>query len=82
MDYTTILAVGILLVAVFGLGPSRIPQLASAIGKAKRSFENASKGIDEVEINEPPLIRTAHDLGIQTKGKTKEQIASEIAEKT
>lgn len=82
MDYTTILAVGVLLVALFGLGPSKIPQLASALGKAKRTFENASRGIEEVEIKEPPLVRTAHDLGIETKGKTKEQIADEIVRKT
>jgi sec-independent protein translocase protein TatA len=62
-------------------GPNKIPELAKSLGKARRTFENASRGIEEVEIPESPLIRTAHELGIDTKGKTKAEIINEISEK-
>ena len=70
-------------------GPQKLPQLARAIGEAKREFERASKGIyeepkpksKEVEVDEK-IIELAKSLGISTEGKTREQILKEIMEKT
>ena len=69
-------------------GPKKLPELARAIGEARREFETASK-----EVTGPPpttetkpssddlLIETAKKLGISTEGKTKEQISQEIVKK-
>ncbi|RLG76060.1 MAG: twin-arginine translocase TatA/TatE family subunit [Thermoprotei archaeon] len=70
-------------------GPQKLPQLARAIGQAKREFEKASKGIEEelkpkdkeVAVDEK-IIDLAKSLGISTEGKTREQILKEIMEKT
>ncbi len=68
-------------------GPQKLPQLARAIGEAKREFEKASKGIIEepqtkAEEVDEKIIELAKSLGIETEGKTKEQILQEIMEKT
>ena len=70
-------------------GPQKLPQLARAIGQAKREFEKASKGIEEelkpkdkeVAVDEK-IIDLAKSLGISTEGKTREQILKEIMAKT
>ena len=70
-------------------GPQKLPQLARALGEAKREFERASKGIyeepkpksKEAEVDEK-IIELAKSLGISTEGKTREQILKEIMEKT
>ena len=76
-------------IAIFLIwGPSKIPELARALGRAKGEFSKASNE-SEIEQNEPKpkeevekpdddLILTAQALGISTKGKTKSQIAKEI----
>ncbi len=68
-------------------GPQKLPQLARAIGEAKREFEKASKGIIEepqgkTEEVDEKIIELAKSLGIETEGKTREQILQEIMEKT
>jgi sec-independent protein translocase protein TatA len=80
----------ILIVAVVVLlfGASRIPQLARSLGQARKEFEKGSKG-DTVESppnqvatspsSDDPLVVAAQKEGIDTKGKTKEQIASELS---
>lgn len=82
-----IVVVGIIAVLILW-GPKKLPELARAIGEAKKEFEKASK-----EVTNPPsaektkpssddlLIETAKKLGISTEGKTREQIAEEIVEK-
>ncbi len=72
-------------------GPKKLPELARAIGEAKKTFEKASKEVEETtkslsQIETEPssddlLIETAQMLGISTEGKTKEQISQEIVEK-
>lgn len=70
-------------------GPQKLPQLAKALGQAKREFEKASKGLEEElkpksreeEVDEK-IIDLAKSLGISTEGKTREQILKEIMEKT
>ncbi|MHA1710791.1 MAG: twin-arginine translocase TatA/TatE family subunit [Candidatus Freyarchaeota archaeon] len=78
-------------------GPKKLPEIARAIGEAKREFQRASKELQEIPrevVNPEPsyvtvtrpssddvLITTAKKLGISTEGKTKEQISQEIVEK-
>ncbi|MDA4111085.1 MAG: twin-arginine translocase TatA/TatE family subunit [Thaumarchaeota archaeon] len=85
--------VWILIIAavVFLFGASRIPQFARSLGQARREFEKGSKG--EPAGNQPasstsvasapspddPLVVAAQKEGIDTQGKTKEQIASELS---
>ncbi len=77
--------VGIIAVLIFLWGPSKIPELARALGRAKKEFEEASKEFTSAQT--PPktgdqiLIETARQLGISTEGKTREQIAQEIINK-
>lgn len=91
VGYEWLIVVGILLV-VFLWGPQKLPELAKSIGLAKKEFEKAAK---EVSTPTPgsttaateqtptdPLIVAAKSLGISTEGKTKEEIAKAIADKS
>ena len=84
----------ILAVVVLIFGASRIPQLARSLGQARREFEKGSKEEDtspatkSASVAAPPspppapddpLVVAAQREGIDTKGKTKEQIASELS---
>ena len=92
MGYDVLIVLGILLV-VFLWGPQKLPELAKSIGLAKKEFDKAVKegSASQVTASNPPataesatdpLIVAARSLGISTEGKTKEQIAKEIANKT
>lgn len=71
----------IALIVVFMFGASKIPQLARSLGQARREFDNASKGITSTNssMESDPLILAAQKEGIDTTGKTREQIASDLA---
>ena len=76
------------LVVILLWGPSKIPELARGIGKAKSEFEKASRGY----LHEKPktkkeaaqssdddtVILIAKGLGIATEGKTRQEISQEI----
>ena len=86
--YEWLIVVGILLV-VFLWGPQKLPELARSIGLARKEFDKAAKEVASptVATSSPesptdPLIVAAKSLGISTEGKTKEQIAKEIADKS
>jgi sec-independent protein translocase protein TatA len=84
----------VILIAIIVLilwGPSKIPELARALGKAKAEFEKASKEYLRELEEQPKTLKTktsisddeiiilmAKALGISTEGKTKEEIISEI----
>ena len=87
--------IGVIVVAIFLWGPQKIPQLAKAIGSAKREFDNATNEFQSAvnsTISAPKtasipngdqiLLDTASQLGINTAGKTREQISQEIVAKT
>jgi sec-independent protein translocase protein TatA len=80
-----------IIVIVFLWGPQKLPEMARSLGQAKREFEKAAREASTV-VNTPPssnevmpqdpLIVAAKSLGIQTEGRTKEEIAKEIASRT
>lgn len=87
IGYEWLVVVAILLV-VFLWGPKKLPELARSIGLAKKEFEKTGKEVSLATnsattptMNPPqdPLHAAAKSLGIGTEGKTKEQIAKEIA---
>ena len=68
-------------------GPSKLPELARALGRAKGEFEKASREFRNPSStltkkgersSDDVLIETAEKLGINTEGKTNEQISKEI----
>ena len=83
--------IGVVAIVIIMWGPSKIPELAKALGKAKGEFDKASKEFQEtasttantpkIRSNDEILLETAQNLGIATDGKTREQISAEIAEK-
>ncbi|MEN3048381.1 MAG: twin-arginine translocase TatA/TatE family subunit [Candidatus Caldarchaeales archaeon] len=89
MEWVIVLAV----IAILLLwGPEKIPKIARAIGQARREYERASREITEEirsavseaqptpsRAQQPDVIAIARSLGIETEGKTREQIADEIA---
>jgi len=68
-------------------GPQKIPELARSLGRARGEFEQASKEYSETSVKktktsgDDALLETAKKLGINTEGKTKEEISQEILEK-
>jgi sec-independent protein translocase protein TatA len=68
-------------------GPSKIPELAKSIGRARKEFDDASRGVMQ-PMSTPTaspststpdsLVDTAQKLGINTEGKTRQEISDEI----
>jgi sec-independent protein translocase protein TatA len=93
IGYEWLILVAVILI-IFLWGPQKLPELARSIGLAKKEFDKAAKEISNPttstsppssEAPSPstdPLIVAARSLGISTEGKTKEQIAKEIAQKS
>lgn len=109
-----------ILIVLFLWGPSKLPEMARAIGQAKREFDKAAKEVtslvDVKSITNPitnpitdsinktitsqptstpeisqqattqppqdPVIIAAKSLGINTLGKTKQELATEITNLT
>jgi sec-independent protein translocase protein TatA len=90
MGYEWLVVIAVIAI-IFLWGPSKLPELARSIGLARKEFEKASKEItapttsttteSSSSSSSDSLIIAAKELGISTEGKTKEEIAKEIAEK-
>lgn len=91
-DPVQLIIIGVIVVAIFLWGPQKIPELARALGKARKEFEEGSKELESVAVggahspsslksSDQILIETARALGISTEGKTREQISQEIIDK-
>ena len=83
-DPTQLIVILGVLVVILIWGPSKIPELARAVGRARKEFDDASKGIVQPSSNpsqliaSDPLLETARKLGITTQGKTRDQISDDI----
>lgn len=85
----------IILVVIFLVwGPSKIPELARSLGKAKKEFQKAMKEAEEikdqalstVDVQElkkdvDALIDMAKKLGIPTEGRTRTEIYNDVMAK-
>jgi sec-independent protein translocase protein TatA len=87
MGYEWLVVIAVIAI-IFLWGPSKLPELARSIGLARKEFEKASKEITSPTTStttetssSDALITAAKEIGISTEGKTKEEIAKEIAEK-
>ena len=76
-----------IVVIIFLFGYKKIPELARSLGRAKGEFDKGKREIRrELKAGEPEaptlketdLIRAAKDLGIETKGKTEDDLRKEI----
>ncbi len=79
--FQILLVLGVIAVILLW-GPQKIPELARSLGKARKTFDDASRGIEEVDLSKvhDPVINAAHAAGLDTKGKTKQQVESELRE--
>jgi sec-independent protein translocase protein TatA len=78
----------IFVVLLFIFGPKKLPQLAKDLGKAWQEFKAASSGITEAVVSpttlksegteRKALVNIAEKMGIDTKGKTIEQVINDI----
>ena len=86
MEWIIILVV----VVVLLFGAKKLPDLARSIGRARGEFERGKIDIDKElaqeksAVAEPvdelqKLIKAARELGLDTVGKTKEQLKAEIS---
>ena len=86
LDVLEIAIIGAIIVVVIVLGPKKIPELARALGMAKKEFtDGASSGsgaTTTTQGGEDDLITAAKKLGISTEGKTRDEISAEIVRKT
>ncbi len=83
-DPTQLLVILGVIVVILIWGPSKIPELARAVGRARKELDDASRGITQPvstpseQMASDSLVDTAQKLGISTQGKTREQISDEI----
>ncbi len=90
MDPLELVIIGIIIVVVVVMGPKRIPELARALGSAKKEFNAGAQATPaagtSASVGSPmggdDLMVAAQRLGISTEGKTREQISAEIVRKT
>ena len=79
----------ILFAVVLLFGAKKIPEIARAFGRAKGEFERGKKDIDKEikdmnefsenqETDRTKLLKAAEALGIDTSGKSDEQVRNEI----
>lgn len=87
--------IGVIVIVIFLWGPQKIPDLAKALGRARREFDQASKEFNSAASGtlsstgpvaadisaDQALIEAAKGLQISTEGKTRAQISQEIIAK-
>jgi sec-independent protein translocase protein TatA len=90
MDPIELVIIGIIVVVIVVMGPKRIPELARALGSAKKEFNagaasptgSTSVTMASEQMGGDDLMVAARKLGISTEGKTRAQISAEIVRKT
>ncbi len=89
-DPLQLIIIGVIVVVIFLWGPQKIPELARALGRAKKEFDEGSRELVSGGTTQAPavpktgdqvLLDTARQLGIATDGKTREQLSQEILAK-
>ena len=98
------LIIGVVAIVIIMWGPSKIPEFARSLGRAKGEFSKAQKEFSDaatttasapstpaasstapaapvIKTKDEILLTTAHNLGISTDGKTREQLTEEVSAK-
>jgi sec-independent protein translocase protein TatA len=86
------IVIGVIVIVIFLWGPQKIPDLARALGRARKEFDDASKEVSTTISGssamvtpdmtaDQALVEAASKLGISTLGKTRAQISQEIVDK-
>ncbi|MCX8205215.1 MAG: twin-arginine translocase TatA/TatE family subunit [Candidatus Nezhaarchaeota archaeon] len=74
----------ILFIILILFGAKKLPELARGLGEAVKEFRRASQGeVDEKRLSsmsEDKVIKLARELGINTEGKSREEIIKQIVE--
>lgn len=74
----------ILFIILILFGAKKLPELARGLGEAIREFRRASQGeVSERALStmsEDRVIKLARELGINTEGKSKEELVKQIVE--
>ena len=84
MDVPTLVIIGVIVVVFVVLGPKKIPELARALGMAKKEFTDgaSSAATTTTAPTGDDVMVAAKKLGISTEGKTRDEISAEIMRKT
>ena len=79
----------LLVVVVLLFGAKKLPELAKSLGRAKGEFDRGKMEIereiseeskaDTQKKEESSVVKAAKELGIETEGKTDEELKKEIA---
>lgn len=84
-NFLQLAIIGVIIIVFVIYGPKKIPELARALGQAKKEFSDGTQqsGGPGATASPPPdeLIATARKLGISTEGKTKGEISDEIVKR-
>jgi sec-independent protein translocase protein TatA len=80
----------VVIVVVFAFGGKKIPELARSLGRAKGEFERGKRDIQKeiaeeddknTKTEEKDVVKAAQNLGIETEGKSEEELKAEIKKK-
>lgn len=73
--------IGVVIIALFLWGPQKIPDLARALGRARKEFDNASKEMNDAMSGKVPQTVSSPlpAAGIPAPEKTGDQILIETA---
>ena len=79
----------LLVVVVLLFGAKKLPELARSLGRAKGEFDKGKMEIekelreeskaDTTKKEDSSVVKAANELGIETEGKTEEELKEEIA---
>ena len=75
-----IVVIGIIVIVLF-LAPKKLPEYARAVGEARKELRKSRSEEEKVpkkEGDEDLVFRIARELGIDTEGKTAEEVEQEI----
>ncbi len=83
LDPLELAIIGAIIILFIVLGPKKIPELARALGQAKKEFnQGQTSAAGQSSSQGDDLLAAAKKLGISTEGKTREQISDEVVRKT
>lgn len=71
----------VLAIVLILFGGKKLPELARSIGDSIRQYKKAVEGTESEKSGKEAILETAEKLGIDTRGKSIEEIAKEIAQK-